>query len=1058
MNCLTARSCALVGAALILANPAGAQRPQTTPSATAQRPIADVSGAANPDSALWQGLSYRNIGPTNTSGRVADVEGVPGNPNIVFVGSASGGVFKTTNGGISWLPIFDSQPVLSIGDMALEPGNPEVIYVGTGEGAPRNSISFGNGIYKSTDGGASWKHMGLATSERITRILVSPRDPSVVYAGVLGHVFGPNPDRGVYMSTNGGSSWEKVLYIDESHGVSDMDIDPRNPNVLYAAMWRFERKPWTHHSGSEQGGVFKSVDAGRTWRKLTNGLPKLIGRIAVKVSPADPDIVYVLAESNEGTFFRSTDKGESFTQMSKDVGIVNRGFYFTQLRADPVDANRVYAISGNLFTSIDAGKTFRQISQGTHVDFHTLWIDPLNPNRIWQGQDGGTAVSYDRGESWESLHNLTLSQLYAVYADRRAPFYNVGGGLQDNGTWTGPVRTREPLGIMNDDWRMISFGDGFQIQVHPDDPDVFLSENQGGGLFRTNMRTREQSDASPQPRRNDGGPVRDLTYRFNWNSPVIQSPHDGKIVYFTGNVIFRTTNFGLGAWEQISPDLTKNEKEKQGAAGGPVWFENTTAEYFPTVISFAESPAQAGVLWAGTDDGNLQLSRDGGKAWTNLTTGGPPVPAYSPVSHTEASRTGAGVAYVAYDRHMFDDFKGYIFKTSDFGKSWTNVSDNLPNGAYVHVVREDPKNPNLLYAGTELGLFVSYSGGGKWMKMHLKNLPAVAIHDVLVHPVMNDLLLASHGRGLWVLDDATALQTFDATTRAKSAALFDVRPAWRYSMKETRFMIGNKYWRGSNPPYGALITYYLGQKPDSSAAINLEILDATGAVIREIKRAPRNLGINRINWDLAYDGPRARRDSGGPGDAAFGVGEARGPQAIPGKYMVRLTVGAERLEKPLEVRLDPAAEVTVAELKEQFDAALKIREMRTAMNDTLRAVDAFRAQLVGRRNSVATLRSDGKGEQLKLIDREIAGIDSLLSDVAIPPGHTFWSEGPRITERLGQLFTSLDGPNRAPTPHQLKLMGELELEWKEALAKVGARLGKIISDARRGSASRVIAP
>ncbi|MBV6520423.1 MAG: hypothetical protein MNPFHGCM_00537 [Gemmatimonadaceae bacterium] len=1036
---------AAISAALPLAG-AHAQRPATPPVASnpPRTRIADASNALSPDSAIWQGLEWRNVGPANTSGRAADVEGVPGNPNVVLLGSASGGVWKTTNGGVTWRPIFDGQQVLSTGDIALEPGNPEVIYVGTGEGAPRNSISFGNGVYKSTDGGSSWRHIGLATSERITRLLISPRNPQVVYAGVLGHVFGPNPDRGVYMSANGGESWEKVLYIDDVHGVADMDIDPRNPNVIYAAMWRFQRKPWTHTSGSDRGGVFRSVDAGRTWKKLTNGLPTLMGRIAVKVSPSNPDVVYVLAESNEGTLFRSSDKGESFTTVNRDVNIVNRGFYFTQLRVDPTDENRVWAISGSLFTSIDAGKTFRLVSSSTHSDYHALWIDPQNPNRMWQAQDGGSAVSYDRGETWESMHHIApLTQLYAIYADRRAPFYNVGGGLQDNGTWTGPSRSREPAGIMNDDWRMISFGDGFQLQVHPDDPDVFLSESQGGGLLLTNMRTREQVDVSPQPRRNDGGPVKDLQYRFNWNSPIIQSPHDGKVIYFAGNVIFRSANFGLGAWERISPDLTKNEPDKQVAPGGPVWKENTTAEYYPTIISFAESPAQRGVLWAGTDDGNLQLSRDDGKTWSDLTAGGPPMPTHSPVSHVEPSRVAAATAYVAYDRHMFDDFGAHIFKTVDFGRTWTDVTDNLPAGAYVHVVREDPKVPDLIYAGTEIGLFVSRTGGGKWARAHLKNLPAVAVHDILVHPVMNDLIVATHGRGIWILDDATPLQRFDGRVKDSGAELFDIRSGYRYSTKDTRFMIGNKVWLGANPPYGALITYYLGAKPDSATRLKLEIVDATGKTIREILKAPASAGMNRINWDLTYDPPRARRESAGPG--GFFFGPPRGPQAVPGIYTARLTIGNEKLERPVEVRMDPAVEVSMADLRAQFDAAMNLREMRSAMNDTLRAIDAYRAQLVGRKNVVATLRSDSKADQIRLIDAEIADVDSLLTSVTQPQGKPFWSEGPRITERLGALANSLDDVNRAPTPHQIKLLGELQVEWKEALAKVAAKLGKVIS-------------
>jgi photosystem II stability/assembly factor-like uncharacterized protein len=1003
------------------------------------RPLADAT-ATLVDTALWNGLEWRNIGPANMSGRVADVEGVPGNPNVVYVGSASGGIWKTVNGGITWKPIFDSQPIASIGDIALEPGNPDVIYVGTGESKPRNSASYGNGVYKSTDGGQTWRNIGLTNSERISRIIVSPSDPRVVYAGVLGHVYGPNAERGVYRSMNSGETWERVLYIDDRHGVAEMAMDPQNPNILYAGMWRFERKPWTHLSGSEQGGVFKSVDGGRTWAKLTKGLPKLLGRIAVQAAPSNPNVVYVLAESNEGTLFRSDDRGETFTNVYKAVDIVNRGFYFTRMRVDPGDENRVYAISGNLMLSIDGGKTFKRISNNTHVDYHSVWVDPLNPNRLWQSEDGGVAVSYDRGLTFEPMMNIPLAQFYSIYYDKRAPFYNVGGGLQDNGTWTGPVRTREPSGIANDDWRMISFGDGFQIVVDPNDPDVFLTEFQGGGIQWTNMRTREQFDVSPQPRRNDGGPVKDLTYRFNWNSPIIQSPHDGKTVYFTGNVVFKTTDFGLGGWEQISPDLTTNDSTKYVSPGGPVWKENTTAEYHGTIISFAESAAQAGVLWAGTDDGNLQVSRDAGKSWTNLTARGPAVPRFSPVSHVEPSGTAAGSAYVAYDRHMFDDPKAYVFKTSDFGATWTDVTGNLPNGAYVHVVREDPKTPNLIYAGTELGLFASYTGGNAWQRMHGKNLPVVAVHDILVHPVMNDLLLGTHGRAFWVLDDATPAQQMNAATRAKAMHLFPLVAAYRYSIKPTRYGEGDKLYHAANPQYGAFITYYLKDKLDTTAAMKLEVLDSAGAVVREIKRPPRNAGFNRIAWDLTYDPPKARRDGAPPADDFFGG--PRGPQALPGRYTVRLTVPSGRAETALEVKMDPAVEMPVAALRAQFDAALRLRDMQSVMNDTLRALDVMRTQLDGRKKTLEAQGGEQRAEQIKQVDRDIGQVDSLLATITRPAGRPFWSEGPRIAERLGALQSGIDGANRAPTRHQVSLLGELRTEYEAALRAVATFLAR----------------
>jgi len=545
------------------------------------------------------------------------------------------------------------------------------------------------------------------------------------------------------MSIDSGKSWEKVLYLDDKHGVSDLEIDPGNPNILYAALWHFRRKPWTFTSGSEKGGVFKSVDGGRTWKKLEKGLPKLMGRIGVKVAPSNPQVVYVIPESKEGTLYRSDDRGESFNLVSKDIRLISRGFYYADIRVDPKDENRVYALGIWLYLSIDGGKTFTQISRGLHSDYHCIWIDPQDPNRIWQATDGGAGVSYNRGKSWEYIDILPFAQFYQIYADNREPFYYVGGGLQDNSSWYGPSRNREPFGILNDDWRQLSGGDGFFVVVHPDNPELFLSESQGGRLMRTDMRTREQQFPGPYPLNPFGGSAGEQKYRFNWNAPIVASPHDPNTVYFGGNVVFKSQDFGKN-WKVVSPDLTTDDPEKQKSAGGPVWEENTTSEYYCTIISLAESPVQPGVFWAGTDDGNIQLTTDSGANWKNLIDNIRGIKPNSPVSHIEPSRTGEGTCYVAFDRHMFDDFSPYVFKTTDFGKAWKNISGNLPDKAYVWVVREDPRNPNVIYAGTELGLYVSYDSGKKWIRLSLKNLPTVAVHDILVHPRDNDLILGTH--------------------------------------------------------------------------------------------------------------------------------------------------------------------------------------------------------------------------------------------------------------------------------------------------------------------------
>jgi photosystem II stability/assembly factor-like uncharacterized protein len=1008
--------------------------------------LAAPRAAATENAAPFAGLAFRSIGPAHMGGRVADVEGVPGSPRIVYVGSASGGVWKTTNGGVSWSPLFDKQAVASIGDIALEPGNPDVLYVGTGESAVRNSVSFGDGVYKSTDGGASFKHLGLGDTEHVSRIAIDPRDPRRVYVAALGHAFGPSKERGVFMSANGGETWEKVLFTDDRHGASDLDVDPENPNLVYAALWKFERKPWTHTSGDAEGGAFKSVDAGRTWKKLEKGLPKLLGRIAVRVAPSRPEVVYVLAESNEGTLYRSTDHGETFVEVNRDPNIVNRGFYYTQLRLDPTNEDRLYAVAGNLQLSVDGGKTFKRISRSTHVDFHALWIDPRDPARMWQGEDGGLAVSYDRGERWEYVNNVPIGQFYQVTADNREPFYYLGGGLQDNGTWWGPSRTREPFGILNDDWRMVSFGDGFHLVAHPEIPDLFLSEYQGGGIVRTDMKTRGFQDVSPQPRRNDGGPVNALKVRFNWNSPIVASPHDGKTVYFAGNVVFRSRDFGLH-WEAISPDLTTNDPEKQKVAGGPVFTENTTAEYHCTIISLAESPKEPGVLWAGTDDGKLQVSRDGGQGWANvIPTGMKP---FSPVSHVEASRTAAGTAYAAFDRHMFDDFKPYVFKTTDFGKTWTNVSGNLPERAYVQVVREDPRNPSVLYAGTEIGLYVSWTGGGTWTRLHLKNLPPVSIHDILVHPRDNDLILATHGRALWVLDDATPIQQATAEVLGRPLHLFPVRSAVRFAQKPTRYGIGDEPFRGENPPYGALVTFSLAEKP-AKDTLRLEVLDTASKVVREIKKVPAEAGLNRAAWDLRYEPPRLRKEPDKKEgeeeeeEDEFGPGN-RGPQALPGAYRVRLTVGQQTAETPVELRLDPTVAVAAAELQAQFHDALLLRDLRSALNDGLRSLDRVKHELEDRRKLLAD-KKDASEEAKKGLLARADELDELLNRLARPEGKPFWSEGPRLSERLGSLAGAIDSGNKAPLPPQRELLGELRAELQSAHGDVSRYLTEALRD------------
>ena len=1002
-----------------------------------------AQNGAQPKSPLetaFSRLEWRSIGPAIMGGRIADVEGVPGDPNVVYVASASGGLWKTTNGGVRWTPIFERQGTISIGDIALAPSNPDVVWVGTGESNTRNSVSFGDGVYKSNDGGKTWQHMGLKESERVSAIAIHPQNPDIVYVGALGHAFGPNEERGVFMTTDGGKTWTKTLYIDNQHGVADLDIDLTNPNILYAGMWSFERKPWTHRSGSEKGGVYKSIDGGRTWKKLENGLPKLMGRIGIRVAPSNSNVVYAIVEAKDGTLFRSDDRGETFRNVSKQESIVSRGFYYTTVRVDPTNENRVFAVASTLFVSIDGGRTFRSITSRSHIDFHALWIDPKNPKRMWHGQDGGIGVTYDGGESWEAVYNMPLGQFYQVHADNRQPFYYVMGGLQDNGSWTGPSRTREPAGIMNDDWRMVSFGDGFYVINHPDNPDIYLSESQGGNIIWTDFRTREQQLVNPWGRGSGGGPAAGQKFRWNWNAPIVFSPHDKTTVYFGGNVLFKTPDFGK-TWEQISPDLTTNDPEKLKDAGGPIAIENSTAEYHSTIITIGESPVQKGQIWVGTDDGNLQVTTDGGKNWANLVKNVSGLAANSPVSHVEPSRKNANTAYVSFERHMFDDFRPYIFKTTDGGKNWTNIAGNLPAKAYVQIVREDPKNTNLIYAGTELGLFATYDNGRNWLPLNLKNLPNVAVHDIVVHPRENDLILATHGRSIWIFDDATVIQQMTPQILDSSAHLFSVRPGLRFASTFTRYGIGDKVFTGPNPAAGAAITYYLKEKLDEKAEFKMQVFDRDGKLVQDIERPSREKGLNRITWNLRFGGPEIRRPPT-PEQVAFGFGP-RGPLALPGTYTLKMTVAGKVYEQPVEVRLDPGVTTPIAELQESLEMQIKLRDMQTVVNTSLRFLDSIKEQLKQAQTTMKNLAKEPDKDLMKALEDYIKEVDALQDKLAAREEGLGFAGKDQVADDIGSLFVALGG-NFGPTRGQREYFAEIQPAYRTRMGDVNKFLSQTL--------------
>jgi len=977
------------------------------------------------DSKHFASLSYRFIGPAIMGGRATDVEGVAGDPNVVYAGFGGGGLWKTTNGGHTWTPIFEKQGTYSIGDFALEPNNSEVIWVGTGESNTRNSVSFGDGVYRSTDGGKTWKHLGLRETERISRILIHPTNPRTAWVGALGHAFGPHSERGVFVTSDGGASWQKTLYFDDRHGVSDMDLNPANPNILYAALWYFDRKPWTHTSGSAQGGVFRSIDGGRTWNKLTKGLPKLLGRIGVKVAPSNPNTVYIIAESKEGTLFRSDDGGDTFTEVTRNKEIVSRGFYYSDLRVDPGNENKLYAIATNLWVSIDAGKTWKSIVNGTHIDYHALWINPSNPRHMWNGNDGGIAYSNDAGATWEPVYNIPQGQFYQLHADNRLPFYYVMGGLQDNGSWSGPARTREPAGILNDDWRMVQFGDGFHMFNHPDDPDVYLSEAQGGTVARTDMRTREAQLATPYPISVTGGSAEEAKFRFNWNAPLVSSAHHKDTVYLGSNVLFRSTDFGR-TWKAISPDLTSNDKSKQKAAGGPLWLDNSTAEYHCTIISIGESPLRAGDLWTGSDDGKLHRSTNGGADWTDLTGTLKDLPVPFAITHIEPSRTSPDVAYLTAERHMFDDFQPYIYRTPDGGKSWKRITNALPDRAYLHVLREDPRNARILYAGTEIGLYVSWNEGATWFPLNAKNLPPVAIHDIRIHSRENDLILATHGRSVAVLDDIAAIQQL---ANPQSTQLFPPRPSLRYAARFTRYGLGGAVYKGPNPPYGSLLTYFLPRTLDEKANLKLQILDGEGKMIRELSAIPREAGVQRVAWDLKTEAPAARKP---PTEFDQETGRTpKGWEVLPGAYRIRLIAADQTLEQNLEVRLDPTTRTPESELQLRLETASRLWKHIDEGNKALKQIDSLRSQLEQTNKLVKIAKLDDYKRELSRIESQIAR-PSEASRLEAAPG---------LLEKLEGLFATVEGANAAPTEAMQEALAGLEPQFTQRLAEVKKFLG-----------------
>jgi photosystem II stability/assembly factor-like uncharacterized protein len=845
-----------------------------------------AAAAAELPESILGALVPRPVGPANMSGRITSIAVADGKPTTCYIGAASSGVWKTTNAGITWTPVFDEQGTSSIGAVAVAPSNPDIVWVGTGEANARNSVSCGDGVYRSEDGGKTWRHCGLRETHHIGRIVVHPRDPDTAWVAAVGHLWGPNKQRGIFKTTDGGKRWENVHFLDADTGCVDLVIDPDDPDTLYTAAYRVRRGPFSGGDPAVQfgpaAGLYRTRDGGKAWARLTRGLPdRPLGRCGIDVYRKDPRILYAVVqtdrtntltvmgqpptESNKvenGGVFRSEDRGDTWVKVNN---LCPRPFYFGQVRIDPNNDRRVYVLGIFLHVSRNGGRSFSGDSApAVHADHHALWIDPADSDHLLLGSDGGLSLSHDRGRNWEHFRNLPLAQFYACAVDMRRP-YRVYGGLQDNGTWGGPSRTTSPEGITHADWFRLMGADGFYCQVDPTDPDTVYAEAQWGGIERINVRTGQDTDIKPTP-----PTLLSASYRFNWSSPILLSPHNPRTVYFGGNHVFRSVDRGAH-WETISPDLTRG---KPGAS----------ADNGHTITTIAESPLKPGLLWAGTDDGRVHFSRNGGVEWTDVGTKIPDVPAERHISRIECSPFAAGTAWVTIDRHRQDDAAPYIFRTDNFGSSWKPLIDNLPTEGHVHVLRASSRHRDLLFAGTETGLFVSIDAGEHWQPLR-KGLPTVPVHDLVLHPRDRELVIATHGRGMYILDVAP-LEEFTPAVRAQTAHLFEIKPATVYEERFTRDLSGGKMYAAPNPPFGAGIWYWL--KEPSSQPVRVTISDPLGRGIAEIA-GDKSAGLHRAQWNLR----------GGAGV------DFRGAKlAPPGDYVVRLHVG-DKMIAARKLRIEP---------------------------------------------------------------------------------------------------------------------------------------------------------
>ena len=1018
-----------------------AQKDAPAATATSAKDDKDDKNEGDP---LFKGMKYRSIGPFR-GGRSLTAAGIPGDPTTYYFGATGGGVWKSTDGANTWSPVFDKDGAPSIGSIAVAVSDPNVVYVGTGEACIRGNIAQGDGVWKSVDAGKSWKSIGLKDSRAIGRVVVNPRDPDIVFVAALGHPYGPNTERGVFRTTDGGKSWDKVLYKDENTGAIDVAFDPQNPNILFASLWEARRTPWTLSSGGPGSGVYRSTDGGTTWKQLQeHGLPKgPYGRIGLAVG-ANSERVYAIIEAKEaGGLYRSDDGGDTWDLVNGSHSLFQRAWYYMHVIADPQDANTVYVADVEFFKSTDGGRNFNKVKV-PHGDNHGLWIDPKNTKRMIASNDGGVTVSLDGGKSWTRQDNQPTAQFYHVITDTRTPYY-VYGSQQDSSTVAIASRSDDGA-IGRDHWYEVGGGEAGYIAPNPADPNIVYAGDYQGNITRFDRRTNQVKSIAVWPELSDARGAAPLAHRFQWTAPIVISPLDPNTIYYGGERIFKTTDGGTH-WEAISGDLTRNDKSKQQPSGGPVTIDDTGTEYYDTVFSIAPSPLAKGLIWVGTDDGLVQVTRDEGKTWTNVTP--KDLAEWSRISLIEASPHGAGTAYVAVDRHQNDDLAPYIYKTTDYGATWSRITTGIPDGVFVRAVREDPNKKGLLYAGTERGVFVSFDDGAHWRSLQI-NLPITPVHDLVIKN--DDLVLATHGRSFWILDDVSPLRQFADSVANEDVHLYQPATAYRVHSGEAPARLS---FAGKNPPNGAVIYFYLKQAPKSEMKqeVKIEILDATGKVIRtcsslktepleepldpDDKKPEKQIkpedGLNRFVWDLHYD--EANRV---PGYFLWEYNDgAHGPLAVPGNYQVRLTAHGKSLTAPFEVKIDPRVTASQSDMEKQFKLQMDVREQLNRVYYAVNQIQDVREQLDGlKKRLVPGEATKALFDGATALDAKLIAVRDPLINFQISASEDSLAYAPGIDAKLAFLSMGVAGfADSAPTEAQYQEFDKLKKQTDELLAR-----------------------